>query len=203
MHGNCGKGKGIEWIRETLAYEGDECRLFPMSKDRYGYGVFEYMGKSHYAHQYVCSAVHGPKPPRHDCSHSCGNGHLGCATKKHLSWKTREENLADMRLHGRAKKSGSPRRKLTDEQVVQIRAMEGTHDEIAKVFGVHRITIGTIKSGRERPDRPHRPRTPIGEPRRSQMAVRAKELRAQDRSYRDIGIEIGCSRGTAKVLARC
>ncbi|WP_292637037.1 hypothetical protein [Mesorhizobium sp.] len=53
-------------------------------------------GKCRRVSRLVCEEVHGPPPsPDHEAAHSCDNGDLGCATKRHLSWKTPKENTAD------------------------------------------------------------------------------------------------------------
>jgi hypothetical protein len=52
-----GKGRGITIVREAIAYQGDECILWPMSKDWHGYGTFGFEGGQYYAHRYVCEQV--------------------------------------------------------------------------------------------------------------------------------------------------
>lgn len=86
------------YFREVvMAYDGDECRAWPLAKDPQGYGRF---GGKH-VHRRVCEEANGPAPtPKHEAAHSCGGGHLACCTKRHLSWKTPKENQADRIIHG-------------------------------------------------------------------------------------------------------
>lgn len=146
-----GKGKGFAWITRALAYEGDKCRLWPMSTDRHGYGCFGYLGKHYYAHQYICEAVNGPRPsPKHQAAHSCGRGHEGCCTPRHLSWKTNAENQLDRRRHGTEKTNRfGCRTRRTPQQNDEIRRAIGsdTVTNLAKRFGVSRRTIERIRAG--------------------------------------------------------
>lgn len=95
-------GKPVAYLHEIVfAYEGDECLIWPFSKDRKGYGQVRFAGKLHIVSRLACQEANGPPPtPKHEAAHSCGNGHLACATKRHLSWKTRTENMADKVMHG-------------------------------------------------------------------------------------------------------
>jgi predicted HTH transcriptional regulator len=74
---------------------------------------------------------------------------LGCVNKRHLSWKTRAENLAEMVEHGNSTRGerhiGS---KLTEAQVVEIKSLLGavTQAELGRRFGVPRQTIHSIRS---------------------------------------------------------
>ena len=84
----------------VLAYDGDECLLWPFSHNGNGYGTMRTGSKTVRVSRRVCEHVNGPPPtPKHDAAHSCGNGHIGCCTKRHMSWKTRSENLLERRIH--------------------------------------------------------------------------------------------------------
>jgi hypothetical protein len=122
-----GNGKAIQWIRDHQDYEHkDWCLMWPFYRLR-GYGSFGYLGKSYYAHRFMCELVHGKPPtPDHQAAHSCGNGHLGCVNPHHLSWKTQSENQLDCREHGtQAKNKRGTRGKLTMAIADQIRALKG------------------------------------------------------------------------------
>jgi len=85
---------------------GYECLIWPYAKTNKGYGVgygrTKINGRKQIVSRIICEAVRGAPPtPRHEAAHSCGNGHLGCCTKRHLFWKTPEENWEDRRRHGR------------------------------------------------------------------------------------------------------
>ena len=89
------------YSEEVLAYTGDECLLWPYGRVSKGYALMTAGGMDRYVHRFVCAAENGPAPtPQHQAAHSCGNGHLGCVSRKHLSWKTQAENEADKIAHG-------------------------------------------------------------------------------------------------------
>lgn len=106
-------------------------------------------GQSQNVHRLVCETEHGPAPFGYEAAHSCGNGHLGCVNRNHLSWKTRAGNAADMVAHGTsAKGEGHGLAKLTEDAVREIRRF-GTSDRrsLADRFSVCAHTIGEIQRG--------------------------------------------------------
>ncbi len=148
-------GERERYLREVvLVYEGDDCLTWPYSRSGGGYGNMWADGKNVAVHRLVCEHVNGPPPSSdHQAAHSCGNGHLACCTKRHLSWKTAAGNAEDRLSHGthnRGVRHAS--HKLTEEDVLQIRDLKGKRrqSELAEQFGVHRATIGKIMSGRHR-----------------------------------------------------
>lgn len=94
--GRTPKGEPERYLRENiLTYDGNDCLFWPFN-DSDGYGRMMKDGKCRRVSRLVCEEVHGPPPsPDHEAAHSCDNGDLGCATKRHLSWKTPKENTAD------------------------------------------------------------------------------------------------------------
>jgi hypothetical protein len=150
---NRGKGKGVQFLRAHVNHIGGECLIWPMGRDRYGYPICGYDGLIYKAHRLMCEFVNGPPPsPEHQAAHSCGNGMGGCVHPQHLRWATPKENGEDMSRMGRCwRKKGSPRRKLTEEQVGQILALKGkmTQYAIAKLFGVQNKHISSIHRGRQ------------------------------------------------------
>jgi len=143
-----GQGEGLAWIKAHVAYQGDDCLMWPLSRGR-GYGHVSVNGRVLKASRVMCELVNGPPPtPDHEAAHSCGNGHEGCVTPKHLSWKTRAGNQRDRRAHGTqaAILPGATTRKLTAENVAEIRSLAGllTNTELAARFGVTRSTIRQI-----------------------------------------------------------
>lgn len=135
----------------VLPYDGDECLIWPYGSSS-GYGEMTKDGKEGYVHRFVCEDEYGPPPtPEHQAAHSCGNGHIGCVTKRHLSWKTPKENQADRLIHGtggRGEKHSQA--KLTEEQVIEIRGYKGAEPKcvIAKRYGVTPRTISDIHRGK-------------------------------------------------------
>lgn len=143
---NKGKGKGIAWLRDHIAYSGDDCLRWPYSRDTKGYGSFGYCGKVLRAHRMMCELAHGEPPtPKHQASHECGNGANACCNPRHLSWKTNGENQRDKRRHGTADNGGGRTNggKLSPRQRHEIRALKGIVPimELATRYGVKRGTI--------------------------------------------------------------
>lgn len=154
--GKRGQGEGITFLRDHVDYDGEGCLIWPLSRNPNGYGQLGFEGKSYWAHRMMCELVNGPPPtPDHDAAHSCGRGHDACIHPKHLSWKTRSENLLDCRVHGtQARQFHGAKGRLTDAHVNQIRSLRGkeTQAKIAERFGVSTSTIRDIYLGRS-----HRP----------------------------------------------
>jgi len=102
-------------------------------------------------HRIVCEAFHGPCPPgKRDVAHFDGVRSNNCASN--LRWATRAENMADMLRHGTAnprRGSSSPNAKLTEEDVLVIRAAprrRGILYELAARYGVSRNVVGNIRT---------------------------------------------------------
>lgn len=154
-HGNPlggGTGKGVlrKFVERAKQYEGDQCLLWPYGHNGEGYGLLRINKKSVLAHRMVCESVNGPAERGQLALHSCGNGHLGCVTPKHLRWGTVKENSADAARDGVApigERNGNA--KLTSDDVAKIRTMLGKakQKDIAKQFGVKRQTITNISIG--------------------------------------------------------
>jgi hypothetical protein len=147
-----GKGRGLAFLRAHIDYQGDDCVIWPMGRDRDGYGLFGYNGgRSIRAHRWMCEQKHGQAPTeKHYAAHECGNGHLGCVNPKHLKWKTQDENALDAIRHGTTRTGkGRKLRKLTHDQVLDIIALKGlkTNAALSKIYGVCDRHIRLIQSG--------------------------------------------------------
>jgi HNH endonuclease len=147
---NKGDGMTIQFIRQHELYaHKDWCLIWPFSKSR-GYGTFRYLGKTYYAHRFMCELAHGHAPSDiHEAAHSCGDA--GCVNPNHLSWKTPSANGLDCRKHGTHVRSrlGSGG-KITPEQAETIRSLKGVKKlwELADEYGVSESTISNIWVGR-------------------------------------------------------
>ena len=149
---NKGKGEGIAFLRANVGYAGDDCLIWPMSRDDKGYAILGLNGKVRKAARVMCELVKGPPPkPKHEAAHSCGRGKDACVHPMHLSWKTRTENQRDRREHGTAGKGrwGHLRHRLTPEQVAEIRAIGAgqTKKALGIAFGVTPSLIAKILNG--------------------------------------------------------
>lgn len=140
-----------DWIDEHRGYTGDDCLFWPFKRDRRGYAQISIEKSTHIASRLMCELVYGAAPTdEHQAAHSCGNGHLGCMTPKHLRWATPEENYADRRGHGTDDVGErNPRSILTEDDVRVIRRLEGSvsRADLAKRFNVSRSTIAMAQRG--------------------------------------------------------
>jgi hypothetical protein len=146
-----GFSRSSTWLEARVSHDGDECLIWPFSKNDQGYGQLKYRGHSTKAHRVMCRLVHGDPPtPKHQAAHSCNNGHLGCVHPKHVSWKTPSQNAQDRVRAGNQRKYGEIRAKLTEDQVRQIWQMKGseTITKLGEMFGVSFSTISSIYCGR-------------------------------------------------------
>lgn len=153
MGGNTPYGEAARFLETVvLSHQGEECLLWPYAKMGNGYAELRLNGRAVLVSREVCRRINGAPPtPKHEAAHSCGNGHLGCVSPKHLRWATSAENKEDQLAHGsraRGEKMGSAR--LTERQAREIKAA-GKNDSyvaIAARYGVSEATIRDILSRR-------------------------------------------------------
>lgn len=152
MTWNRGKGRGIQFLRDLVGHEGEDCIIWPFTRVQNGYGVLGLNGRIVVASRTMCELAHGEPPtPEHDAAHSCGKGHEGCVNPKHLGWKTPSENSLDRRAHGtHATSQWGSAGKLQPIEIEQIRALRdsATQRQIAEQFGISDRTVRDIFRGR-------------------------------------------------------
>lgn len=143
-------GKPLKYLRAHM-HDGC-CTPWPFSKQK-GYAFVWDGGKRlGAAHVMVCKIVNGPRPtPEYHARHLCGKGQLGCFNAACMKWGTAKQNYEDAVRHGTAtigEKQGSA--KLTDEAVIEIRAMRGrvVQPILAKRFGVSQSLISLVQLGK-------------------------------------------------------
>jgi hypothetical protein len=87
------------------------------------------------------------------CLHKCDGGEIGCVRPDHLFAGTYADNIRDMVAKGRCKRGAARgedagRARLTEQQVIEIRALYArggtSFVKLGKRFGVGRSTIGAI-----------------------------------------------------------
>lgn len=128
---------------DAIPETGDGCLIWPFYRDPHGCAKMVVGdGRSDYVARRVCERSHGPKGQDFQAAHSCGNGHLGCVSPWHLSWKTRIANNEDRIIHG------TWGTKLSEEQVREIRSADPalTKQELADRYGVTRQAIAWVIS---------------------------------------------------------
>lgn len=141
------RGDPAKWLRENCSRSGDECLIWPFAKFPDGRAHMNGAKPT----RLMCELAHG-KPPssRHEAAHSCGKGHEACINPVHLRWATPVENQADRVQHGTLLMgSRLPQSKLTEDDVLQIRALSKTmqQKEIATLFNVGKTCIHKILKG--------------------------------------------------------
>lgn len=106
--------------------------------------------RTHSVHRLVCEAFHGTPPEGMWVRHLDGDKTNNLASN--LSWGTPQENMQDQFKHGhRGLGSRSPRSKLTEDQVVEIRHRRANGEMrklLAREFNVSETTIGDCVSGK-------------------------------------------------------
>lgn len=132
----------------VLQYEGNDCLFWPYAKNRKGYPQINEGGKTRIVPRLICEETHGrPPTKKHQAAHSCGKGHLGCVTKRHLRWATPSENQRDRVEHGTDSRGERHRSaKLSRDQVLEIRTKIQVLSKgvIAVEYGVHPDTVTAI-----------------------------------------------------------
>lgn len=152
LAGAASRGHVQEYYRgRVLSYHGTECLIWPFARSS-GYAVMGLAGKVETVSRLVCTEVHGPPPtPAHQAAHSCGNGHLGCVSRRHLSWKTPAGNQADRLVHDTHRRGERHVGvKLSEADAKEITKLKGAKSqrEIAKQFNVSRTAVRLIHEGK-------------------------------------------------------
>lgn len=135
------RGHKIPWLEAMVGHEGKECVEWPYRYAPNGYGQVDVNGVNMGAHRHMCFLAHGAAPEgKPQVAHSCGNKR--CFNPTHLRWATPAENASDKYFHGtHIFGEDSPRAKLTDAAVREIRAADISAGKLAKKYGVSRGAI--------------------------------------------------------------
>jgi hypothetical protein len=115
-----------------------------------GYGAVRINKKTIHAHRaaYIAATGENP-PPQVDVCHRCDN--RLCVNPDHLFAGTRQINVDDCVTKGRFKylRNGkgelAPAAKLTEEDIIAIRADTRSNRVVARAYGVHHGTIIFIR----------------------------------------------------------
>ena len=145
-------GEAFTFLCEVvLSYTGDECLIWPYKRNSDGYGGVGVKREMQSVNRIVCEHANGPPTtPTHQATHSCGRGHDGCCSQKHLRWGTPIENAEDQIAHGtRLYGEKNPISKLTKADVLNIRALRGQKSQraIAAIYGISQPTVYKIQNG--------------------------------------------------------
>lgn len=139
------------WLYVDKRKDG-ECWEWTGALGPNGYGRTSDRGQNDLvAHRVSYELAHGAIPDGKIIMHSCDN--RKCVNPQHLTAGTYLENMQDMIGKGRDNHpirygESSPRAKLTDANVVEIRSSIGVSDaEFARRFGVTKAAIRHIRIG--------------------------------------------------------
>lgn len=147
-------GEARRFIDQAVASATDDCIPWPYGIGSGGYGLLKQGAKMVPAHRLTLElSKGGPPSPEMVAAHApqaCHN--RACVNPRHLRWATQAENNRDRQAdgtqaHNKGELAGPA--KLTDAQVVAIRADGRPHSAIATEYGVAQSTISRIK-GRQR-----------------------------------------------------
>lgn len=132
---------------------GPGCWVWQGTCDDDGYGMFWLDGRMHRAHRVSFSLFVRELDAGEIVRHTCDNP--PCVRPAHLIPGTHADNVADcIRRNRRAVLRGeqNPAHKLTDEEVLDIRALGGTmlQREIGDLFGVTQAHVSQLLRGVQR-----------------------------------------------------
>lgn len=149
LKGRVSPGTPLAWLNNALRLTTDECLPWPFAQNPSGYGVMRQEdGSNAIVSRMVCERVHGPAPATDaDAAHSCN--FTPCCNHQHLSWKTREGNMADAIESGTTLRGERhPSAKITESEAREILRLKGhcSQIELAERFDVSRSLIGAIQA---------------------------------------------------------
>ena len=125
-----------------------ECLEFTGNTGSTGYGCISWGNKTANVHRMVYQLVHGLELPSDVfIRHSCFNRR--CCNIAHLSHGSPADNIADTVNAGRHPRGESHgNRKLTEEQVRDIRSSAEKTKVLSERYGITYVTVQRIRSGK-------------------------------------------------------
>lgn len=132
----------------------DECWKWIGSRTNQGYGNLKIFGRMYGAHRVSLILAGSSIPEGYNVCHSCDN--RACVNPNHLWMGTKADNMRDMAEKGRGARfpgALNPQSKLTEDEVVKIRAMyaagDYSHARLGKLFGISESQIRSIVNGKK------------------------------------------------------
>jgi hypothetical protein len=141
----------VDKERSNIFYNGERCWEWIASGDSSGYGQMKVNGVSTLVHRMSYELAVGGIPENIHVLHHCDN--RPCVNPAHLFSGTNKDNVDDMIRKGRHADFGgeaNPSRKLSDEEVEEIRKRSSLADglenvsSLARFFGISRRQIRRI-----------------------------------------------------------
>lgn len=148
LAGGMTPGTQLAWLKDNATHQGEDCLIWPFSRDRNGYGKVGFRGVGTSAHRAMCFVAHGePESLAMHAAHTCHNGHLGCVNPRHLVWQDGFTNRSLKLRQRRGVKSHSAVLGPIDVIGARLMMKYQTQAVVAAEFGVARTTMGLIKRG--------------------------------------------------------
>ena len=139
------------WQKVHRSKDEDACWEWQRCCNDSGYGIIRVNGRNERAHRVAFVLTHGPIPDGKHILHSCHNP--PCCNPKHLKIGTDLDNFKDRIDCGTAVPppihigSANPSARLTESEVIEIRASGLSVTDLATKYGVRRGTINFILKG--------------------------------------------------------
>ena len=127
------------------------CHLWTAGCDSHGYGRMKVNGRNVGAHRIGWELINGPIPSGKRILHSCDNP--PCQNPDHWFLGSQLDNMRDMAQKNRSGIRHSTNlgtRKLSDEEVAEIRASSESGSALATRFGVSRSHISRLRNRHRR-----------------------------------------------------
>lgn len=134
---------GLRILDRTIVDPETYCWNWQGMKDRDGYGKMCVEAKAQRTHRLAYQFYIGPIPEGHGVLHTCDNP--SCNNPAHLYSGTVAQNMQDKKDRQRIVGEKHPYVKLTDEDVLAIRASSDSQTKLAEQYGVIQAHISRIK----------------------------------------------------------
>lgn len=134
--------------RYTAPPDANGCKLWTGAKDSHGYGQMSWQGSHRLVHRLAWIVWNGPIKDGMFICHECDVP--ACVNADHLWVGPHVANMADMVSKGRARSSNLKGEahgcaKITNDNVMDIRASTQSQRAIAKQYGVSQTLVGFIR----------------------------------------------------------
>ena len=129
--------------QRTSVDQNTNCHVWTGHKDKDGYGRLVLQGKTWLAHRLSYFHRVGDIGTL-QVLHSCDNP--SCINPEHLRLGTVIDNMRDKQERNRVKGERHPRAKLTDEDILAIRASPLSQCQLARDLGLNQSFIGKIRN---------------------------------------------------------
>jgi len=130
-----------------MSEQPQKCWIWTGANNGKGYGQVTFGGKRQLAHRVMWQVFKGEIPEGKFVCHTCDTP--ACVNPDHMFLGTNADNIKDSYNKGRSNQQGehNGNRKLTLEQVSEIRASSESCRILARRFGIGKSQVSNIKTG--------------------------------------------------------